>query len=242
MVAILWLRLYGCDSWLRLYGHDVGEAPQPTKIELKLPVHPAKPAERTVDGIKFPANLDTHGAMTYVLTQEPGKLKIHDLKDAIAKSREQHLKDTSLRASSVAATEEGRPPPFEDELEDDGITKQMREFKFDQSMRARVDFEKGKATKQVVSIGILPPSDDQVEDVLFVRQQLSADRAAASRAAERHDLETRAPPKTRACPVASTTYDVTPTYDVYQNDSFQVRAEMMQSLLFEVPLAAMLPT
>jgi hypothetical protein len=229
-VALSKMRVGGISELSDPFGPMEGAA----KVELVRPVHPAKPAEKTVEGIRFPAKLDTHGAVTYVLTQEPGKLKIHDLRDAIAKSQEQLKKDTSLKAGEITQNEEGRPPPFEDELEDESITKQMREFKFDQSMRQRVDFEKGKDTKQIVSIGSLPPTEEQVEEVQTVRQNLSADRAAMRREMERNDLVTLAPAKSRATPFASTTHDFTPTYDVYQNDSFQVRAEMMQALLFEV--------
>lgn len=35
------------------------------------------------DGIRFPRNLNNPSAVAYVLTQQPGKMKAKDLKDAV---------------------------------------------------------------------------------------------------------------------------------------------------------------
>ena len=45
------------------------------------------------------------------------------------------------------------------------IRRQMREFKFEQAMRERVAFEKGKETKQLIAIGDVVLTEAQARSI-----------------------------------------------------------------------------
>ena len=54
-------------------------------MQLKLAIHPTKTADRLWPeiGVYLPADLNTHSSMAYVMNQEPGRLRIRDIKCAI---------------------------------------------------------------------------------------------------------------------------------------------------------------
>ena len=63
---------------------------------------PPERVETTVDGLRCPPNLQSTNAVTFVITQQVGKLKPKDLKTAIERQREvraqQRAEQESLRA------------------------------------------------------------------------------------------------------------------------------------------------
>lgn len=78
--------------------------PRRKKIQIQRPLPPPVDEPITVEGILMPPTLDTVFAVNSVLTSEPGKLKLKDLKAALAQSGEGVAQGRQLREAVFMKT------------------------------------------------------------------------------------------------------------------------------------------
>ena len=114
---------------------------------------PPARAETTIEGLRIPPALESTNAVSFVLTQQAGKLKPKDLKVAIERQREIRAQqkaeqealraltgmDTSAGALSVHAirAEEGEPLRHIESGAGEGASRQLKELAFLQVRRRR---------------------------------------------------------------------------------------------------------
>lgn len=125
----------------RLSDHGAGV------LSTKMPNFRPPTPDQTVEGIRFPPNVLTHAAVANVLTQEPGKLKIRDLKKAIDEAKEKAEADA---AQLAAATGDGIAAA---QPTSGGVGRQLVETIFEGKYRDVEEFERSKEIKWFVSIG-----------------------------------------------------------------------------------------
>lgn len=103
----------------------------------------SKSREVEFDGIKFPSNLDTPYAVAQVLNQEPGKLRMKDIREAV----------NAKKADGV------------------GSTRQMKEAVFEMQVRQDVYEERQNQLRWQVNLGQNPITDQSRVSIVDQREQ-----------------------------------------------------------------------
>eukprot|EP01135_Chromosphaera_perkinsii_P003986 Nk52_evm29s265 gene=Nk52_evmTU29s265 len=126
--------------------------------------------EKTVNefgGIRFPDNLNSISAVSFCLTQQPGKLKLKELRDLVEdrKRKQQHLFD-----------KKGDPKLQQGQMQRaKTMTRQMKEIVFQEEIKNRVTYEKSKGAHWFTCRGDDGITDEEKAKILQERENNEVD-------------------------------------------------------------------
>ncbi|GMF51042.1 unnamed protein product [Phytophthora fragariaefolia] len=137
-----------------------------------------------VGGIEIPPDLNSVTSVSFVLNQEPGKLKPKDLKKAIAANRalqqQQREEQAKLSAASVLGGEDESVSTLSFQtlmreensfLERSGVSKQVKDMFFQQELREIAEAEKAlEFQSQKVHLGQRLLSREQIAQIVRLRE------------------------------------------------------------------------
>ena len=124
------------------------------------------PSVDEFSGIRFPENLNNMSAVSYCLTQQPGKLKLKELRELVEdrKRKQQKLfKDVemnSIRKTSI-----------------DPKNKQIKEIVFQQDIKERSAYERSKGAHWFICTGEDEITEDEKEMILAQRAKSSLEES-----------------------------------------------------------------
>jgi len=218
--------------------------------------------ESTVEGLRFPGDMDSLKAVNYVLTQTAGKLKPKDLKEAIRKQREFRAKQKEEQAEARARTAGGtvdatrgggnaNDPAQKYSAEsivafefNDGSTRQIKEMAFLQDIQEIEKDEREREFKSsVVFIGEPLMTDNHVTEIDHSRNfmQTGIDGNARQSERMRTDDKFMGPLEVPAKYARATTSVGSgqvlakvhgPTFDEFKNDLWKKRKKQLSRLVF----------
>ncbi|KAK3277220.1 hypothetical protein CYMTET_14761 [Cymbomonas tetramitiformis] len=185
---------------------------------------PSDEVEVAITGgtVKVPTgSLQTHSTVSYVLLQQPGKLRIKDLKSVIADNQ---MKQTKRLEMLEGATTKGLGW-----IDDEEMGHQMKEMIFQKEFSQMVEVEKQKELKTDVARGVDEPTTEELAEHVHMIQAAQEARGRAQR------LEATAKfqpvlTKQRAMHFADEPIGNgnEPNFDMYKNNEFRIRAQVME--------------
>lgn len=163
------------------------------KAKARLSVVPEHDPYATIEGLRIPDNLDTVGTVSFVLTQETGKLKPKDLKAAIEKNRaekkrraeeQQKIREQGGMGSAAAGGLDVRSILSEEQMnvtEGDAFQRQLREMAFlaDVDDISKEELEKTFRTSEEY-LGSNQLGDSDLEIIAAQRKRAAGDAALRS--------------------------------------------------------------
>eukprot|EP00002_Diphylleia_rotans_P028351 TRINITY_DN5721_c0_g2_i4.p1 TRINITY_DN5721_c0_g2~~TRINITY_DN5721_c0_g2_i4.p1 ORF type:complete len:871 (+),score=134.27 TRINITY_DN5721_c0_g2_i4:91-2703(+) len=162
------------------------------------------------DGVRFPVHMDTLAGTADIMTQQPGKLRVKELKNAItqrkaqqeAQSREQaHILDSMADTLAVFESEGSR---------------QLKELAFEHEFKQRAEFERSKELRWFVCVGSNRMEQGEIDAVIRRRQVLEESILENEKAQDRQRVTSELK-STRVIHDTTIRPSHTPTYDQGSN-------------------------
>lgn len=209
------------------------------------------PEDRVVEGLRIPANLNTVNSVSFVLTQEPGKLKPKDLKMAIERNRaeREHRAEEQRKLREEgggAGMLDLRGILAEEKLnakEGDAFQRQLREMAFLADVEEVEKLETEKTFR--VSEDYLGSHLMNAEDIDFVYRQREMTRVLQMKGRWRHRQARQSNariasnhPSIKAGVLKNTAQELMtslfPQYDPNKNDIWQKRLNTLRRFVYLV--------
>jgi len=227
-----------------------GTFKEPTKhgrkfkiMEIKPPKRITPETESEIEGLRIPPKIGGVNALTYVLTQQQGKLKPKDLRVAIDQQRAQRAKQKQeqedLRAKQGGAEAAPGTLTMESMLADlsgvsDNTTRQLKEMVFMQDL---AEIDKAEVNREFQSqcdtLGMPPLTGDEVDFLQSTRDYHDYHAARHEREDTRmRFVEEAHGPYNSANPVRVTMRcgarpTSEPTYNPYKNDKWGMQKQVL---------------
>ncbi|CAD7923325.1 unnamed protein product [Amoebophrya sp. A120] len=185
-------------------------------------VKPVPQKYKTVDDIKVPLE-EVYGQhhINFVMNQTAGKMPLADLAEFIREQREQ-LNETERKAAAGEATEE------KDETEETAQDRQARELRFDMKYRDLQEYDKAKDLKGTqVCLGEVVMTNQEKQAVRDKRAALQTHLLTKTLTADVHRYSEETSNDTRVPLPLDWRSAVPPCWDVYANDSFAMRLQII---------------
>lgn len=147
---------------------------------------PLQPEEENVDGVFVPPHISGHATANYVLMQRRGKLRIKDLKAAVAAKNDENA---TMEAGTMGVA--GGVNGALAALDDPEVDIRVKELIFEKEFARVLEFERTKEVRVCVAVGGNLLSEEEEEAVHKRRQDRAAafDRAETASAMARPGVE-----------------------------------------------------
>ncbi|GAQ81457.1 hypothetical protein KFL_000800340 [Klebsormidium nitens] len=188
--------------------------------------------EEEIDGLRLPYDLNSHAAVSYVLQQQPGKLRIKDLKAAIERQRQDRARMQAVTASGKASGRAGLGV-----LDDAAASAQVKRAVFEAELKEKLRADREKELRFCVALG---------EDLLTEAQIEAVKRARLAAAAAQDELTAAEARERRAVAVNRDGQRATrvlgedllrghvPDWNVYKSDTWHKRAQALEKFIHTV--------
>ncbi|KAK9804223.1 hypothetical protein WJX72_001932 [[Myrmecia] bisecta] len=133
------------------------EGKRTSPMKVRLPKPRPKTPERKIEGVYVPADVVTPSDVTYVLNQEPNKLRMRDVKGAIAQRKAQ----LEAAKRSLGATLKASRPPGLDPLDDMALEHAVKADLFTRQLNHLEEHKRRMSMTSAAVVGSdLPPPED----------------------------------------------------------------------------------
>eukprot|EP00743_Colponemidia_sp_Colp-15_P003394 GILK01003668.1.p1 GENE.GILK01003668.1~~GILK01003668.1.p1 ORF type:complete len:832 (-),score=131.18 GILK01003668.1:94-2589(-) len=181
-------------------------------ITIKYPEQRPPTPDAIVDGVVIPRHMDDLTSVNFVLTQEPGKLKLRDLKMFIETQKQKSFQNTSTDDDSIT---------------DPGRQRQAREMQFEMGYRKLEGLDREKEIKFFLCRGDVAMTQEEAQEVKQERIKSQNRLESKLRELDRSRYETVASVK-RPVVAKGREPQVSATFDIYKNDTITMRRQVLE--------------